>query len=81
MVWGKWLMDQMWANYINKNHHLSDYSLVDTVMLNYDVSYDPTLRHLDLDENVNGEGVYHHFVTGNNKSTLKKRVRRGITIK
>ena len=53
MVWGKWLKTQIWACCINKNHPLSDSSLVDTVMLNHAVSYDPILRHLDFDEKVN----------------------------
>ena len=39
-------------------------------MLHHDVSYDPTLLHLDLNGKVNNKGVYHHFVTGNNMSTL-----------
>ena len=34
------------------------------------MSYDPTLRHVELDGNVNGEGVYHHFATGDDNSTL-----------
>ena len=70
MVWGKWLMDQMWDRYIIKNHHISDSSLVDAIMLNHAVPYDPTLRHVDLDVKVNCEGVYHYFGTGNNTSTL-----------
>ena len=43
---------------------------VDAVMLHHDVSYDMTLRHVDLYVKVNYEGVYHHFVTGKNTSTL-----------
>ena len=34
------------------------------------MSYDPTLRHLDINGKVNNEGVYHPFVTGKNMSTL-----------
>ena len=70
MVWGKWLTAQMWACYINKNHPLSDSSLVDYVMLHHSMSYDTTLRNLYLNGKVNDEGVYHHFVTGNNMSTI-----------
>ena len=70
MVWGKWLTAQMWARYINKNHTLSYSSRVDAVILHHVISYDPTLRHVDLDGKVNGEGVYHHFLTGNDMSTL-----------
>ena len=47
-----------------------DYSLVDSVMLHHAVSYDPALRHVDLDGRVNDKGVYHYFVTGNNMSNL-----------
>ena len=39
-------------------------------MLNHAVSYDLTLRYLDLNVKVNDEGVYHHFVTGKNMPTL-----------
>ena len=70
MVRGKWLTDQMWACYINKNRPLSYYFLVGAVMLHHDVSYDPTLRHLDLNGKVNAEGVYHHFVTVKKMSTI-----------
>ena len=70
MVRGKWLTSQMWDCYINKNNHLSDSSLVDAVMLHRYVSYYSTIRNLELNENVNDEGFYHHFVTGNNMSTL-----------
>ena len=70
MVRGKWLTAQMWAHYINKNHPLSDSYIVYAVMLHHDVSYDPTLRHLDLYGKVNDRGVYHHFVTYNNTSIL-----------
>ena len=38
LVWGKWLTDQMWDRYISKNHHISDVSLVDAVMLQHTVS-------------------------------------------
>ena len=86
MVRGKWFMDKMWDRHTNKNHLLSYYSLVDAVMLHHDVSYDPTLRHVDLCGKVNGKGIYHHFVTGNNMSTIhcyqaRKRVRREMIIK
>ena len=70
MVQGKWLMDQMWSRYINKNHPLSDSSLVNSVMLHHSVPYDTTLRHVDLDGKVNDEGVYYNFVTGNNTSNI-----------
>ena len=70
MVWGKWLMDQMWACYINKNHTLSDYSRVHTVMFHHSVSCDTTLRQINPDGHVNDKGVYHHFLTGNNNYTL-----------
>ena len=43
---------------------------VDYVMLHHDVSYNLTLRHVDLDVKVNDEGVYPHYVTGKNTSTL-----------
>ena len=66
----KWLMDQMRAGYINKKHHFSESSLFDAVILHHAVSYDPTLRHVDLYGKVNGDIFYHHFVTGNNTSTL-----------
>ena len=56
MVWGKWLTAQMWACYINKNHPLSDSSLVDYVMLHHSMSYDTTLRNLYLNGKVNNEG-------------------------
>ena len=69
-VWGKRLTAQMWALYINRNHPLSDYPLVDAVMLHHAVSYDWNPQNLDLSEKVNDEGVYHHFLTGNNMSTL-----------
>ena len=62
----------MWDRYINKNHPISDSSLVSDVMLHHAVSYDPTLRHVDLDIKVNGKGNYHHFVTGKNTSTLHR---------
>ena len=39
-------------------------------MLHHAVSYDPNLRHLDLNGKVNYEGGYRHFVTGDNMSTL-----------
>ena len=38
LVQGKWLAAQMWARYINKNHPLSDASLVDAAMLHHAVS-------------------------------------------
>ena len=60
----------MWARYINKNHPLSDSPLVDDVILHYDVSYDPTLRNLDVNGKVNDEGAYNVFVTGHNIHTL-----------
>ena len=56
--------------YINKNHPISDYSLVRTVMLHHAVSYEPTLWHVYLERKVNDEIFYHHFVTGNNTYTL-----------
>ena len=70
MVRGKWLTAQMWARYINTKHPLSDSFLVDDVMLHHAVSYDPALRHLDLNRKANAKSVYHHFLTGNNISTL-----------
>ena len=70
MVWGKWSMAQMWARYINKNHPISDSSLVDAVILHHAVLYDLILQHLYINGNVNEGGVYHHFVTGNNMFTL-----------
>ena len=70
MVWGKYLGDKMWYHYTNKNHPISDYPLVDAVMLHHAMSYDPTLRHLDLNVKVNDKGVYNHFFTGNNMSTF-----------
>ena len=85
MVWGKLLKAQMWDHYINKNNHISDSSLVDAMMLYHDVSYDPTICHIDLYGKVNDDGVYHHFMTGKIRllSTdirFAKRVRRGMTI-
>ena len=38
LVWGKWLTDQMWACYINRNNPIADASLVDAVMLHHAVS-------------------------------------------
>ena len=38
LVWGKWLTALMWPCYTNKNHTLSDASLVDTMMLHHAVS-------------------------------------------
>ena len=70
MLQGKWFKNQIWYRYINKNHHLSDYSLIDGMMLHRAVSYDPTLWHVYLYGKVNGEGFYRHFVTINNTSTL-----------
>ena len=86
MVRGKRLTAHMWDRYIKKNHPLSNSSLVDSVMLHHAASYDPTLPHLDLNGKVNGEGVYHHFVTGkicllSTAISFSKRARRGITIK
>ena len=63
-------MHQMLDSYINKNYPLSDSSLVDTVILHHDVSYDPNLKHIDLDGKLNDKGVYRNFVTGKNTSTL-----------
>ena len=71
MVWVDWLTAQTWARYINKNHPLSDSSLVDAVMLHHAVSYDLALRHLDLNGKVNDEGVYDHYLKDNNISTLR----------
>ena len=70
MVRFKFLTDQMWNRYINKNHPILDSSIFDAVILHHSVSFDPTLRHLDLDVKVNYEGIYHHFVIGKNISTL-----------
>ena len=70
MVQGKWLTAQMWGRYINKNHPPSDYSLVGAMMLHHYMSYDPTLRHLELSVKLNNQGVYNHFLAGNNISTL-----------
>ena len=70
MVRGKWLTAQMWAHYIKKNHHISDSSVVDAVILYDAVSYDPTLRNLDLNGKMNDKGVHKHFITANNMSTL-----------
>ena len=39
-------------------------------MLHHAVSYDPTLRHLDLYGNVNDEGAYQTHLTGKYKYTL-----------
>ena len=71
MVWVDWLTAQTWARYINKNHPISDSSLVDAVMLHHAVSYDTTLQHLDLNIKVNNKGVYHCFMTCNNMPTLQ----------
>ena len=68
--WGKWLTAQMWDGYINKNHPLSDASPFDATMLHHDVSYDPTLRNIYLNVNMNDNGVYHHYLTGKNTSTI-----------
>ena len=70
MVQGKWLTAQMWDRCTNKNNPLSDSSLVDDVVLHHAVSYDLNLRHLNIYGKVNDEGVYHHFVTGNNMYIL-----------
>ena len=58
MVLGKWFTDQMWDRYINKNHPLSYLSLINALILHHDMSYDPTLRHVDHDRKVNDEGFY-----------------------
>ena len=71
LVHGKWLMAHRWDYYINNNHILSYSSIVESAMLHHDVSYYPTIWHLDLYGKVNGEGVYHHFVTGKNTSTAQ----------
>ena len=70
MVLGKWLTDQMCSCYIKKNHPISDSSLVDAVMLHHAVSYDPTLRQLDLSGKVIDVGVYQFVFTGKNNSNL-----------
>ena len=38
LVRGKWLTAQIWGCYINKNHTISDASLVDAMMLHHAVS-------------------------------------------
>ena len=38
LVRGEWLTAQMWACYINKNHTLSDLSIVDAAILHNSVS-------------------------------------------
>ena len=60
----------MWARYINKNYHLSYSSTFDAAIFHHAVSYDPTLRNVDLDGKVNNKGVYRHFVIGNNTYPL-----------
>ena len=70
MIPGKWLTDQMWSHYTNKNHPLSDDSLVETLMLHHYMSYYQTLKHVDFEGKVNDEVVYHNFVTDNTTSTL-----------
>ena len=70
MVRGECLTDQMWDHQTNNNHTLSDSSLVDAVILHSSVSYDPILQHVELYGKVYGKGVYRHFVTSNNMSTL-----------
>ena len=44
LVWVKWLTAQMWAHYINKNHPLSDASIVDAVMLHHDGSTNDEIK-------------------------------------
>ena len=58
------------GHYVNKNHPISDYYLIDTMMLHHSASYNTTLWHLDLTVKVNDEVIYQYFVTGNNMSTL-----------
>ena len=70
LVWGKCFTYQMWARYIKNNHPLSDSSLVEAAMLNHALSYDTTLRHIDLHGKMNDKGVYHHYLTGKNTSTI-----------
>ena len=70
IVWGKGLIGHMWACYINKNHPLSDASIVDTTMEHHDVLYNPTLQHIYLNRKMNDEGVFHHYLTGENMSTI-----------
>ena len=70
MVRGKWLTARMLVRYTNKKYILSCISLIDAVMLHHAVSYDATLPHVELYGNLNFKGVYRHFVTGNNTSTL-----------
>ena len=60
----------MWARYIKKNYPLSYLSVVYAVMLYHDVSYDQTLRNIYLDGKVNDEGIYYHFLTDKNTSTI-----------
>ena len=60
----------MWDRYINKNHRISDASLVDAVILKHAVLYNPTLRHIDLNEQINDEVFYHCYLTVKNISTI-----------
>ena len=64
------MTDQMHSHYINKNYSISEYSLIDTLMLHHYMSYYQTLQHVDFDGKVNDEVVYHNFVTDNTTSTL-----------
>ena len=70
LVWSKWFTYQMWEYCIKNNHPLSDASLVDAAMLHNNMLYYPTLRHIDINIKVDDEGVYHHYFTGGNMSTI-----------
>ena len=71
MVKGKLLTAHLWDRYTNKNHPILYFYLVNAMLLHHYVLYDLTLQHIDLYGNSNGKGVYHHFATGNNMSTLR----------
>ena len=50
-VWGKCLTDQVWACYINKNHILSNSSLVDDSDTKYDRTTNTNIKEGDDDGN------------------------------
>ena len=53
-----------------QNNPLSYASLVDAVISYHDISYDPTLQHIEIDGKMNDKGFYHHYSTGRNRPTV-----------
>ena len=53
-----------------QNNPLSYASLVDAVISYHDISYDPTLQHIEIDGKMNDKSFYHHYSTGRNRPTV-----------